>query len=165
VYAFSAEPSARLAAPQKTTSLTVEQDNRAQILRSYLEQRNSPLADHADTLIKEADANHIDWKMVAAISGVESGFGIAIPAYSYNAWGFGIYGDNVQNFTSWDDGITVVSESLRNDYMNSRGETTIYQIGSSYAASPTWAARVQGNMDDIDQYASRFDKPTLSISL
>jgi len=163
--AVSSDPSAKLAEPLVSTSYHMEQDNRAQILRSYLEQYHSPLADHAETVIKEADANHLDWKMVVAISGVESGFGNAIPPYSYNAWGFGVYGSNVRRFTSWDDGITVVSTSLRHDYMDGRGETTVYQIGSSYAASPTWAARVQGNMDDIDQYANRFDKPTLSISL
>ena len=92
-------PSANLAGSQAVSSLpTAEQDNRAEILKSYLEQYNSPLADHADTLIKEADANQLDWKMVAAIAGVESGFGEAIPAYSYNAWGFGVYGTNVRRF-------------------------------------------------------------------
>jgi hypothetical protein len=161
-----AEPSANLAVPPYViTPLPAEQDNRAQILHSYLEQYNSPLADHTETIIHEADTNHIDWRMVVAISGVESGFGENIPPGSYNAWGFDIYGNNVRNFSSWDDGITTISESLRNDYMNGRGETTVWAIGSSYAASPAWAGRVQGYMDDIEQYANRFDNPTLSISL
>lgn len=142
------------------------QDDRAEILRAYLEQYNSPLADHADTFIKQADANQLDWKLVAAIAGVESGYGEAIPAYSYNAWGFGIYGSNVQRFTSWDDGITAVSTVLRQTYMNERGATNIYQIGATYAASPTWAYRVQENMDGIDQFAANYEaKPVLSISL
>jgi len=163
-YDQSSETSATFAAPQVTPSPIVKQDNRAAILRSYLEQYNSPLADHAETFIKESDANNIDWKMVAAISGVESTFGAAIPPYSYNAWGYNVYGTNVRRFASWDDGITVVSTDLRQIYMNQRGATNIYQIGATYAASPTWASRVQGYMDDIDQYATRVDKPTLSIS-
>src|SRR5207237_633341 len=108
-YDQSSETSAAFAAPQVTTSPVVKQDNRAVILRSYLEQYNSPLADHAEAFIKEADANNLDWKMVAAISGVESTFGEAIPPYSYNAWGYNVYGTNVRSFASWDDGITVVS--------------------------------------------------------
>jgi len=166
--AFAATPSdhsANFAAPQVVTPTPMEHDNRAQILRSYLEQYNSPLADHAQTFIDQADANHIDWKLVVAISGVESTFGEAIPPYSYNAWGYNVYGTNVRRFSSWDDGITVVSHDLRTIYMDQRGATNVYQIGATYAASPTWASRVQGNMDDIDQYSKRFDNPTLSISL
>ena len=158
--------SANLAVPQAVSSQIVKQDNRAQILRAYLEQYNSPLADNAETFVKVADANNLDWRMVAAISGVESGFGENIPPYSYNAWGFGVYGSNVRSFTSWDDGITVVTTALRQTYMNERGATNVYQIGATYAASPTWAVRVQGYMDSIEQFSENYTaKPTLSISL
>jgi len=167
VYASSqtSDPSANTGDLQVSTLPTIEQDNRAKILQSYLEQYNSPLADHAETFIQEADANNIDWKLVVAISGVESNFGEAIPPGSYNAWGYNIYGSNVRSFNSWDDGITVVSTDLRQIYMNQRGETTVYEIGSTYAADPGWAYRVQNYMDDIDQYSQRFDNPDLSISL
>jgi hypothetical protein len=166
-YAFTSSiPSAHFAeSPTLVNPQTVVEDNRAQILRSYLEQYNSPLADHAETFIKEADANNLDWKWVAAISGVESYFGQMIPPNSYNGWGFGVYGSNVRNFASWDDGITVVSTSLRHEYMDGRGATDIYTIGSTYAADPRWAVKVQHFVDDIDQYSKRFDKPALSISL
>ena len=158
-------PSASLAA-QTTDSQAVKQDNRAEILRAYLAQNNSPLAEHADTFIKEADANNLDWRMVAAISGVESGFGQSIPPYSYNAWGFGVYGSNVRRFTSWDDGITTVSTALRKEYMDGRGATNVYQIGATYAASPTWASRVQGYMDSIERFSENYSpKPAISISL
>ncbi len=167
VHAFgqTSEQSAVLAAPQAISSQIVKQDNRAKILSAYLEQYNSPLADHAQTFINQADANHLDWKMVAAISGVESDFGEAIPPYSYNAWGFGVYGSNVLGFTSWDDGITVVSTALRQEYMDNRGATNIYQIGATYATDPSWAYKVQGYMDAIDQFAAQSTKPTLSISI
>jgi len=166
-HAFSqtSEPSADFAGSQLTSLPKIEQDNRAAILQSYLEQHNSPLAGHANTIIQQADANNIDWRWIVAISGVESGFGQAIPAYSYNAWGYNIYGNNTRSFDSWDDGITTVSTALRQTYKNERGESNIYAIGSSYAASPTWAYRVQGYVDDITQYATRLENPTLSISL
>ncbi|MGI8419612.1 MAG: hypothetical protein ACR2LN_03120 [Candidatus Levyibacteriota bacterium] len=163
--------SAFFAVPQSValTPHIAEKDHRGEILQSYLEQNNSPLADHADTLIKQADANNIDWRMVAAISGVESQFGIQIPGSSYNGWGFGVYGNNVRYFNSWDDGITTVSTALRQEYMNQRGATNIYSIGATYAADPAWAYKVQNYMNQIDtygdQYVKRTANPTLSISL
>ena len=162
----TAVQSANFAAPQAISSQIVKQDNRAAILQAFLEQYNSPLAGHAETFVKEADANNLDWKMVAAISGVESTFGEAIPPYSYNAWGYNVYGTTVRRFDSWDDGITTVSTDLRQIYMNQRGATNIYQIGATYAASPTWASRVQGYMDSIEQFSNNYPtKPTLPISL
>lgn len=139
-------------------------DNRAKILRAYLQSRNSPLADHADTFVEQADKNGLDWKFVAAISGLESSFGLHIPQNSYNGWGFGVYGDNVRRFESWDDGITVVSASLREDYMDKWGATTVPEIGRIYAASPTWAQRVQYFMNDIEKF-EKGNKPELAISL
>lgn len=162
-YDQTSETSAVLADPQGASQI-VKQDDRAEKLRAYLEQYNSPLADHAETFIEEADANHIDWKLVAAIAGVESGFGEAVPGNSYNAWGFGIYGSNVRGFTSWDDGITTVSTALRKEYMDGRGATNVYQIGATYAADPAWAYKVVGYMNAIDQFTQNSDKPALSIS-
>ena len=139
-------------------------DNRAQILRGYLEKRNSPLAPYAEDFIIEADKNNIDWRLVAAISGLESSFGVHIPVDSYNGWGYGVYGNNVRRFESWEDGIAVVSKALRDDYMNKWGARTVPEIGRIYAASPTWAVRVQYFLNDIDAFAE--EKPTtIALSL
>src|SRR5260221_14778634 len=73
-------PSANFVGTEVNSTPVLNQDNRTEILQAYLEQYNSPLADHAQTFIQEADANNLDWRMVAAIAGVESGFGEAIPA-------------------------------------------------------------------------------------
>src|SRR4051812_48196694 len=59
-------------------------DNRAKALKAFLEKSNSPLADSAETFVASADKYNLDWKLVAAISGLESGFGKAIPPGSYN---------------------------------------------------------------------------------
>ncbi len=139
-------------------------DNRAKILRAYLQSRNSPLADHAGTFVREADKNGLDWKLVASIAGLESSFGLHIPHDSYNGWGYGVYGDNVRHFESWDNGIAVVSNALREDYMEKWGATTIPEIGKIYAASPTWAQRVQFFMNDIEKFENG-NKPSLAISL
>ena len=139
-------------------------DKRAQILRAYLESKNSPLAPYAQTFVYEADKNNLDWKLVAAISGLESSFGTKIPVASYNGWGFGVYGDNVRRFESWDDGIATVSKSLREDYMNKWHAQNVYEIGRIYAASPTWAVRVEYFINDIDRFANQ-QPTTLALSL
>lgn len=155
--------SAAMTAPRDMTN--VAEDNRAEILREYLERRNSPLAPYAQTFVDEADKNNLDWKLVASISGLESSFGVHIPYNSYNGWGFGVYGDNVRRFESWEDGIAVVSKSLRNDYMNKWKATTIPEIGRIYAASPTWAERVTFFMNDIEKFEQKRERTTLALSL
>lgn len=161
--ANSARPSAALISPFDNDKQVV--DNRAQILKGFLESYDSPLAPHAQTFIDEADKNGLDWKLVPAIAGVESWFGQRIPYNSYNGWGYGVYGNNVRNFTSWDDGIHVVSTALREDYMDRWGATNVAEIGSHYAADPKWAYKVQHFIDLIEEYEEKENKKTLSLSL
>ena len=94
VSASTARPSAELT----TNSSIKPADKRAETLRIYLESYNSPLAPYSKTFINEADKNNLDWKLVASIAGVESYYGQQIPPYSYNGWGYGVYGTNVRNF-------------------------------------------------------------------
>ena len=160
----------KTSAPSATLALApkdVEIDNRGKILNAYLVKYNSPLAEHADTFIEQADKYNLDWKLVAAISGVESYYGQHIPAYSYNGWGFGVYGSNVLRFTSWDDGIATVSQALRNEYMDARGATNVYEIGATYAADPRWAYKVQHFIDEIASFEadSEATNEALSISI
>jgi len=162
VYAqeFSAGSSAALLKPsnQKTS------DSRVRILREYLEKYNSPLVPYAGTFVENADKYNLDWKLVAAISGVESTFGREIPNDSYNGWGWGIYGDNMIRFSSWTEGIQTISEGLRTKYMNQWGAKDVYQIGKLYAASPTWAQRVEYFMNSIEDYKN-LSLANLPISL
>jgi len=144
---------------------TREQDNRAQLLKKFLEKRNSPLAKNAATFVNEADKYNIDWKLVAAISGVESTFGQAVPYNCNNAWGYNIYGDTTRCFETYDAAIAVISHDLRTLYMNQWGAQDVYQIGAHYAASKTWASRVDGFMADIQAFADKPAVQPLSITL
>ena len=139
-YAFekSSGSSAMLAKAGEINS----EDNRVKTLRSFFEYYNSPLSSYAQVFIDRADEYNLDWRLVEAISGVESTFGLEIPYGTYNAWGWGIYGNNVTYFKSWEDGITTISKGLRENYIDRWGATNIYEIGAIYAASPTWAVRV-----------------------
>jgi len=139
-------------------------DSRVRILREYLEKNNSPLVPYAGTFVESADEYNLDWKLVAAISGVESTFGREIPSESFNGWGWGIYGDNMIRFSSWTEGIKTVSEGLRTKYMDQWGAKDVYEIGRFYAASPTWAQRVEYFMNRIEDYRN-LSLANLSISL
>ncbi|MCL6096576.1 MAG: hypothetical protein M1444_02755 [Patescibacteria group bacterium] len=153
--------SAQIVIAEKVT----ESDYRVKILEDFFEKQNSPLAPYAGDFVRNADKYNLDWKLVAAISGVESTFGLAIPFNSYNAWGWGVYGDNVIRFASWTEGIDTISQGIRERYMNQWGGQNIYQIGAMYASSPAWASHVERTMNQIQDFAIRNPKDTLLLSL
>jgi hypothetical protein len=130
-------------------------DTRIERLRAFLASYNSPLASEAETFVAQADKYNLDWKLVAAIAGVESTFGKQIPAGSYNGWGWGIFtgaSDGV-HFKDWADGIAQVSEGLRNNYVN-RGAKDVYDIGWIYAANgDSWATHVRYFVDKLESFA------------
>ncbi|MBI2613376.1 MAG: glucosaminidase domain-containing protein [Candidatus Levybacteria bacterium] len=142
-----------------------EPDSRVKILREYLGQYDSPLQPYAQDFVEIADKYGLDWKLVAAISGVESTFGKQIPYQSFNGWGWGIYGTNMIRFSSWTQGIETVSEGLRTNYLNKWEARDVYEIGRFYAASPTWAQRVDYFMRKIDELKNQKLAQNLSISL
>ena len=140
-------------------------DRRVDVLKAYLQQYDSPLADYAKVFVDNADKYNLDWRLVAAISGLESTFGHAIPINSYNGWGWGIYGDNVLRFNSWPEAIETISKGLRENYLKDKVESDPYFIGPTYAASPTWAVRVQYFMDSIEAFKLNQPKSSLSLSI
>lgn len=129
------------------------EDSRINKLKSYLKTHDSPLVDDADHFVAEADRLGLDWKLVAAISGVESTFGKRIPRNSYNGWGWAIFTgqSDGKHFADWKDGITQVSEGLRYKYID-KGATSIEQIGRIYAASPTWSQKVHFFLNKIENF-------------
>ena len=141
------------------------EDNRAKILKNFLDKYNSPLSPYSNIFIKNADNYDLDWKLVASISGVESTFGKHIPYNSYNGWGWGIYGDNVIYFSSWEEGIETVSKGIRENYINKWKAANVYEIGRIYAASPRWASNVTYFMEKISEYQYQNQIDNLSISL
>lgn len=140
-------------------------DERVDKLRSYLTSHNSPLTDEAPHFVAEADRLDLDWKLVAAISGVESTFGKHTPPGSYNGWGWGIPTGAQSGiaFESWKHGITSVSEGLKYRYID-RGATSIEQIGRIYAASPRWSGNVRFFLNQIEAFIPA-DPSLLAVTL
>jgi hypothetical protein len=155
-------PSAKFASTN--IRITNSNDRRITILKNYLEDRNSPMSESAHTFVEMAEENDLDWKFVAAIAGVESSYGKHIPYNSYNGWGWGVYGDNVIRFSSWDEAITTISQTLKRKYVDN-GATDVYSIGRIYAADPKWATKVLHFMNDIAAYEKNYSDKRLSISI
>ena len=136
-------------------------DERAQILSEYFKKYNSPFQYHAQDFIDAADKYELDWKLVPAISGVESTFGKH--SYGYNAWGWGIYGSNRLNFDSWKHGIYTVSGGLKKNYVD-KGLTDPYSMNRAYAASKTWGVRVDYFIKDMEKFEEKNKPQAQSIN-
>lgn len=117
-------------------------DGRAANLKLFFRRYNSPLYEHADFIVKTADKYQFDYRLLPAIAMIESGLCRQIPSGSHNCWGWGIYGNTVTRFVSYEDAIETVSRGLRKNYLD-KGMTTASQIMASYAPSSTsWAHNV-----------------------
>jgi len=129
-------------------------DYRVENLRNFLEKYNSPLTSYADEFVQYADENDLDYRLVPAISGVESTFGKRIPVDSFNAYG---WANGEYTFESWEDSISHVSLVLKNKYID-KGAVSINQIAKIYAPpSSTWGKNVSFFVRKIDILPLNFD--------
>ncbi len=131
--------------------LAMKLDPEAKVLAKYLADFDSPLQFYAQDLVDAAKAYGLDWKMLPAIAGVESTFGKNMPG-GYNAWGWGVYGNQAVYFGSWREAIFTIAKSLREDYLD-KGLTEPYSISRAYATSPYWGGKVSYFMNELESYA------------
>lgn len=136
-------------------------DEDAKVLAEYFALRNSPLEAHAQDFIDAAKEYDLDWKMLPSIAGVESTFGKFIPG-GYNAWGWGVYGNQAIYFKSWKEGIFEVAKGLRENYLD-QGLNDPYQMNRIYAASPSWGSKVAYFMKDLDSFSKK--RPSIISSV
>ncbi len=131
-------------------------DERAVILQAYLSKYNSPMKYQAQDFIDAADANGLDWKLLPAIAGVESTFGKFIPG-GYNAWGWGVYGNQAIYFKSWRDGMFTVSAGLRKNYLD-KGYTDPASINRMYSTSSRWSTNVTYFIKDMEKFEAEYER-------
>lgn len=133
-------------------------DERIPLLRGYLQAKDSPLASKAAEMVMTADKYQFDWRLLPAIAGKESSFGNKIPwdkegqKPSNNAWGWGIYGDQVLSFSSWEEGIEIVGAGLRDGYFD-KNLTTVEEIMHYFTpkSNGSWARDVSSIMEQINK--------------
>jgi hypothetical protein len=150
--AYELKASNSVGQTKNSTSIVVtikaSRDTRAERLTRFLQAQGSPLAPYATDLVRIADTHNLDWRLLPAIAGVESTFGQAVPGSSYNPYG---WNNGHAYFKDWVAASDFVAKEITVRW--GAGEVaTPGNIGPSYAASPTWASRVNFYMRAIGQY-------------
>ncbi len=128
-------------------------DARAKIVENFFKSNGSVLAQYGDLFIQTADKHNLDYRLLPAIAMQESNGGRVIPNNSFNPFGYGIYGNKVLRFSSWEEGIEIVAKGLRENYLN-QGLTTPYQIMTKYTppsakGNGSWAKGVTVFMSEL----------------
>ncbi len=103
-------------------------DTRIIALRRFLQNHNSPLKDYTDVIVQAADKYNQDWRIIVAISGVESNFGKITKPNSYNAWGWrgGPNGD-FSKFANWEQAIEYITKVFTQGYGQNPDPYSIYK--------------------------------------
>jgi len=115
-------------------------------LETFLQKQGPKLAPYAHSFAQEADINGLDCTLVVAISGQESAFG-RLPSAPYNAWGW--CGIPACGFSSWEEAIRTVSQTLGDKYCKRWNACDPATIGPHYAADPNWPYKVSHFMKKI----------------
>lgn len=126
-------------------------DARAEIIKEYLLKYNSPLVPFADYIVKNADEFKIDYRLTTAIAQQESNLCRVIPPETYNCWGWGIHSEGTLGFSSFEEGIRLVTKGLYQNYI-SLGLDTPEKIMSKYTplSNGSWAKGVEEFLSEME---------------
>lgn len=115
-------------------------DGRVANLKSFFRKYNSPLYDYADLIVKVSDKYKFDYRLLPAIAMQESNLCRYIPEDSHNCWGWGIYGDKIIKFSSYEEAIETVAKGIKEQYID-KGYVTASKIMEKYTPSSngSWA--------------------------
>lgn len=116
------------------------EDIRVANLKFFFRKYESVLYDKSEFIVKMADQYKLDYRLIPAIAMQESGLCKHIYENSYNCWGWGIYGDKVTRFSSYEEAIETISRGLKLYYVD-KGLTTPEAIMRKYTPPSTgsWA--------------------------
>lgn len=130
--------------------LPVKNDNRATRLETFLKSKNSPFAYLASYIVQQSDENGIDWTLIVGISKIESDYGTSPNMKQKCNNPFGLGGDSVMCFDSWDKAIAFEAKLLGEDYRYNatRGIQQKYCPDSDHC-NPAWAQTVVNTSQEI----------------
>lgn len=128
-------------------------DGRSILIGNFFKDYKSILSDHGQVFVDVADKYNLDYRLLPAIAMQESNGGKKVIKNSYNPFGYGIYGDLVVRFKSWEEAIEMVGKALKEDYIG-QGLTTPAKIMTKYtppslAKGGVWAKGVSSFMEEL----------------
>ena len=143
----------------ETHEIAYKEVDRVKVLEEFLEKYNSPFADNADTFVEVADEKGLDYRLLPAISCMESTCGQKILPDTYNAWGWGMSQAALANgtyirFDSWEEAIETVGEGIAKNYA-ANGLDTPEKMAPVYTPpnSVNWRNGVRFFMRQMDEIA------------
>ena len=126
-------------------------DARPEIIKQYLLKYNSPLISYAEYIVKTADEFNIDYRLTTAIAQQESNLCKVIPPKTYNCWGWGIHKEGTLGFSSYEEGIKMVTMGIAQNYI-AKGLDTPEKIMSKYTplSNGSWARGVDEFLSQME---------------
>lgn len=106
-------------------------EERIEALEKFFTELKSPLKASSETFVDVADKYNLDYRLLPAISCMESTCGKFLIEGSYNPFGWGIYGRNAIYFKSYDEAIETVAQGIKDNYL-SKGLNTPEKIAPVY---------------------------------
>ncbi|OGC65638.1 hypothetical protein A2274_02855 [candidate division WWE3 bacterium RIFOXYA12_FULL_43_11] len=132
-------------------------DSRAEKIDGVFNIYKCPMEGLGGKFVEEADKYGIPWWLAASVAFKESSCGKNTPTVggqeSYNAWGWGVYGDNVRSFDNFARGIETVSKYF-SDKFYSLGIEDPCEIMKVYTppSDGSWCRDVIHFSEVFDQY-------------
>jgi len=125
--------------------------NKVRKLEKFFQSYKSPLASHSETFIKVAKKYGLDYRLLPAISCMESSCGKKLIEGSFNPFGWGIYGSNAIYFKNYDEAIDMVGKGLKVNYLD-KGFDTPQKIAPIYTPPNhrNWLSGVTFFMEKIE---------------
>lgn len=130
--------------PEIEKSVVVS-DPREDSLKAYLLSKKSPLADFATHFVRTADTWGLDYTLLPAIAGVESGFETMGNTTDHNPFGYMCSGRPCR-FVSFDEAIARVGRSLGEGraYASFRSTHSVLELAKkyNYVSPEDWSGKV-----------------------
>ena len=121
----------KAATPEIVKLAAVSKAQKTQVITKFFESFNSPLKEHAESFVDTADKYGLDYRLLPAISCMESSCGKFLIPETHNPFGWGIYGSRVTYFDTYGDAIDTVGKGLSEHYVK-KGLDTVEKIAPVY---------------------------------
>ena len=127
-------------------------DARSEIIRQYLNRYESPLEPYSDLIVNLSDQYNFDYRWLIAIAQQESSLCHRIPENSYNCWGWGIYGDKVTRFDSYEDALRRIAPQFTKIFLKGSHNKDPYEVMKTYTppSDGSWANGVSTFFDNLE---------------